>query len=55
VKKIISLTTIDEEGKTETWVGHGTLRIVKTRTPLEKTLPVYWPETTYITAHLDPE
>ncbi len=50
--RIVSLTTVDEDGRSQTWDGAGEVRLVETRTEVEGKMPSQWPALTYVAVHL---
>lgn len=52
--KIVSVTTVDEKGMTQTWEGEGRCMVVKTKAPIKDVVPALWPDINYIYIHMVP-
>jgi hypothetical protein len=52
--KIISVTTVDDKGHTQTWEGDGRVMVVKTKAPIEDVVPALWPDINYVYVHMVP-
>jgi len=50
--KIVSITIVDDKGRTETWTGVGRVETANTREPIKGIPPSKWKKVTYVYAHL---